>query len=133
MNNQVYRVALGESLFAMCEAHGDGNNRNVLFWHKGQSTVTQFSGHCYDLDINNRSCIAPQYEEYRRTRVKSYKIRIGECSSLNFQRSYLDISIANWTDNGSYSCVSSIMSNTYNVSSILSNTYYNVSTHIIVG
>ena len=119
----MYHVALGENLFALCEAHGDGNNQNSLFWQKGQSVVRQFRGKCIDLDINNSSCIAPNYEEYKRTRVKAYKTRVGECTSLSFQRTYLDISIANWTDNGSYSCISS------NKQLQLQN----VSMHIIVG
>lgn len=108
MNNQVYHVALGENLFALCEARagGDGSVKNLLFWRKDQSDVRQFSGHCYDLDINNSSCIAPMYEEYKRTRVKAYRIRVGDCNAFSFQKTYLDISIANWSDNGSYSCVS---------------------------
>ena len=131
MNNQVYRVALGENLFALCEARGggaDGSIKNLIFWRKGQSDVKQFSGHCFDLDINNSSCIAPRYEEYKRTRVKTYRIRTGGCYAFFYQRSYLDISIANWTDNGSYSCVSSRLPNTQSQLQ-----WQNVSTHIIIG
>ena len=124
MNNQVYRVALGENLFALCEARGGGLSNDLLFWHKDQSVVKQFSGRCYDLDINNSSCIAPMYEEYKRTRVKAYSVKLRDCRFLIFQRTYLDISIANWTDNGLYSCVSSQLPN---------EPLQNVSTHIIIG
>lgn len=107
VNGEVYRAALGEKLSIWCEGHGDGDNRNLLYWREGQSVVEQFAGHCYDLDIKNRSCISPMYDKYRALRLKSYRIRVKSCISFSFQRSLLDISIANWTDNVRYTCVTS--------------------------
>ena len=108
-NKQVYRVALGEQLHILCEGYGDGDHNNLLYWHDGQSAVTQYSGHCVQLDINNGSCISPMYEKYRTSRVKSYRTSLQDCrtSTSSTQRSLLDISIVNWTDSLSYySCVS---------------------------
>ena len=106
-NKQVYRVALGEELHILCEGYGDGDNNNLLYWHDGQSDVTQYSGHCFELDINNSSCISPMYEEYRASRVKSYRTRVDDCRTSSTQKNLLDISIVNWTDSvSSYTCVS---------------------------
>ena len=123
-NKQVYRVALGEELHILCEGYGDGDNKNLLYWRDGQSVVSQYSGHCVELDINNGSCIAPMYEKYRTSRVKSYRTSLQDCRS-SIQRSLLDISIVNWTDSSSYySCVSTKERSTSELS---------VSVDIIVG
>ena len=106
-NKKVYRVVLGGELHILCEGYGDGDNNNLLDWHDGQSAVTQYSGQCSELDINNRSCISPMYKEYRSSRVKSYRTRVPDCRTSSVQKSLLDISIVNWTDSvSSYTCVS---------------------------
>ena len=124
-NKQVYRVALGEQLHILCEGYGDGDNNNLLYWHDGQSVVTQYVGYCAELDINNSSCIPPLYEEYRASRVKSYRTRLYDCSTSARQKSLLDISIVNWTDSvSSYSCVSTKEGSTSQL---------NVTVYVIVG
>ena len=126
-NKQVYWVALGGELHILCEGYGDGDNNNLLYWHDGQSDVTQYSGQCFELDINNGSCISPMYEEYRALRVKSYRTRVNDCrtSTSSTQRSLLDISIVNWTDSSSsYTCVSTKERSTSELS---------VSVQVIVG
>ena len=124
-NQQVYRVALGEQLHILCEGYGDGDNKNLLYWRDGQSFVTQYRGHCAELDINNSSCIAPEYEQYRASRVKSYRTKLNDCTASTKQRSLLDISIANWTDGGSlYTCVSTKEASTSQL---------NVTVHVIIG
>ena len=124
-NKQVYRVALGEQLHILCEGYGDGDNNNLLYWHNGQSAVTQYSGQCFELNINNRSCISPKYEEYRASRVKSYRTRVNDCRTSSTQKNLLDISIVNWTDSvSSYTCVSTKET---------SSSQRNVTVQIIVG
>ena len=124
INGEVYHVNLGESLFIMCEADGDGDNRNLLYWRKGNSDVEQFTGHCYSLDINNSSCISSMYDKYRELRVKAYRTTLRDCDIYSIQRSMLDISILDWTDSAMYTCVTS---------KERINSERNVSVHIIVG
>ena len=124
INGGVYRVNLGESLFIMCAADGDGDNRNTLYWREGKSNVEQFVGHCNSLDINNSSCIAPLYDKYRTLRVKSYRTATRDCNAYSIQRSMLDISIIDWTDSVTFTCVTS--KETINAER-------NVSVHVVVG
>jgi len=108
VNNEVHYIALGEKLFIPCNLLGY-DYFTLLFWRKSQLNVKQYNDQCPDdFDINNSSCIDPMYEEYRSTRVKSRFERTVKCNRLVILRSTLDISIVNWTDNGStYNCVSS--------------------------
>lgn len=121
VNEEIRYIALGEELWLTCDSISDGNHDPRLFWQNGQSNVPQFIGDCNTFDINNSSCILPyrEYEEYRKLRVKSYINILGKCTRMIFWRSSLDISIVNWTDNGSsYSCVSSNKYDSTHVSQI---------------
>ena len=118
-NNKVYRAALGETLFAMCEAFNENIIKSLLFWRQGLSDVKQFHGLCFNLNLSDSSCIAPPvyFEEYKRLRVKSYTTHTRDCSGLSrYLKSYLDISIVDWSDNGSYTCLTSSDVNTDTVS-----------------
>jgi len=104
-------VALGENFLATCEGHTEKIHGTLLFWRNGGSDVKQFIGVCSNLNVDNRSCIASvtstEYKEHKRFRVKSYYTNQIDCGFLHYVKSYLEISIVDWSDNGSYSCLSS--------------------------
>ena len=76
--------------------------------------MKQFHGHCSNLNLSNSSCISPpvDFNKYKRLRVKSYIIHTGDCGLSRYLKSYLDISIVDWSDNGSYTCLTSSNNNT---------------------
>ena len=104
-------MALGENFLAVCEGHTEKIHGTLLFWRNGGSDVKQLTGVCSTLNVGNWSCIASatstEIKEYKRSRVKSYYNEQIQCGFLHYVKSYLEISIVDWSDNGSYSCLSS--------------------------
>ena len=80
--------------------------------------MKQFHGFCSNLNLSDSSCITPPFyfEEYKRLRVKSYTTHTRDCGLSRYLKSYLDISIVDWSDNGSYTCLTSSNANTDTVS-----------------
>ena len=105
-NKTTYYAALGSNLIVPCEAYGD--DEASVSWHKWDTSVVQFTQNCNDFDESYSSslCISPSIDEYLKERVKSRVLKFEECKGQLIVNNSLDISVANWTDNGaSYSCV----------------------------
>ena len=91
-----------------CVAYGD--HQASVSWRKWQTSVIQFTQHCRDFDesYSSKLCILPSLDDYQRERVKSRVLKFEECRGQPLVNNTLDISVADWTDNGtSYNCVSS--------------------------
>lgn len=105
INEVPYYVALGENLVVPCVAYGDIHTS--VTWRKDQKSINQSIQHYKIFDINNHSHISPSLDNYKKERVRSRVLQLDVCDNEVLTRSTLDISVADWTDNGlSYSCVS---------------------------
>jgi len=104
VNEATYHVALGENLIARCEVYGDYDTS--VTWREDQMSIKQSIQNYKNFDVNNQTHISPSLNDYKKERVRSRVLQLDVCDHEALTISMLDISVADWTDNGSsYSCV----------------------------